>query len=54
MNKLPDSCKDCAEYGSHFCDECLREMTEQLPAEEQVLLTKVFDNIVNNLTDRQE
>lgn len=33
MNKIPDSCKDCVEYGSHFCDDCLTEITEQLSAD---------------------
>lgn len=27
MKKEKDPCKDCTEYGSHFCPECLEEQT---------------------------
>ncbi len=26
MKKEKDPCKDCTEYGSHFCPECLEEL----------------------------
>lgn len=29
MKKEKDLCKDCAEYGSEFCPECLEEQTKQ-------------------------
>ncbi len=29
MKKEKDLCKDCAEYGSEFCPECLEELEEQ-------------------------
>jgi hypothetical protein len=25
MENIYDSCKDCTEYGSHFCEDCLKE-----------------------------
>jgi len=24
-----ESCRDCAEYGGHFCDECLEELLKR-------------------------
>lgn len=29
MKKETDPCKDCTEYGSHFCPECLEEQEAQ-------------------------
>ena len=29
MKKEKDLCKDCTEYGSHFCPECLEEQDAQ-------------------------
>lgn len=26
ITKELDVCHDCAEYGGHFCDECLKEI----------------------------
>lgn len=30
ITNYPDNCKDCSEYGSDFCDECLKEMKKEL------------------------
>ena len=45
MNKLPDVCKDCAEYGSHFCEDCLEELNQNLSKEEKVILSRALRNI---------
>ena len=45
MNKLPDVCKDCAEYGSDFCQDCLNELTENLTPQEKIVLSKALRNI---------
>jgi len=45
MNKLPDSCKDCAEFGSDFCNDCLDEMFTELPEEDRVILSNVIRNL---------
>ena len=47
MNKLPEVCKDCAEYGSHFCNDCLDELSENLNENEKVVLSKAIRNIAN-------
>ena len=28
-DKLPDTCKDCTEYGSEICKECQQEILEE-------------------------
>lgn len=28
ITKELDVCHDCAEYGGHFCDECLKEISK--------------------------
>jgi hypothetical protein len=43
MNKLPDVCKDCVEYGSDFCKDCLDELN--LNPEEKILLNTALKNI---------
>ena len=45
MDKLPDVCKDCAEYGSDFCQDCLNELTENLTSQEKIVLSKALRNI---------
>ena len=32
MSKLPDTCKDCAEYGSEICKECQKEILKKQDA----------------------
>ena len=54
MNNLPDACKDCAEYGSEFCDECLAEMSKDLPEPDKIMLNRALKNIAKNLTDRDK
>lgn len=51
MNKLPDTCKDCAEFGSDFCEDCLKELTDKLSDEDKVLLSKAIRNIAGNTKD---
>lgn len=45
MNKLPDVCKDCAEYGSDFCQDCLDEITENLTPKEKIVLSEALKRI---------
>lgn len=45
MDKLPQVCKDCAEYGSDFCNDCLDEITQKLSPEEKIKLNKVIQNL---------
>ena len=45
MNKLPDVCKDCAEYGSEFCQDCLDELTENLTPQEKIVLSEALKRI---------
>lgn len=45
MDKLPSVCKDCAEYGSHFCDDCLDELNQNLSSEDKIKLNKVIQNL---------
>lgn len=45
MDKLPQVCKDCAEYGSDFCHDCLDELNQNLSLEEKIKLNKVIQNL---------
>lgn len=45
MDQLPESCKDCAEYGSDFCNDCLEELSKNLPEPDKIVLSKVLKNI---------
>lgn len=54
MTKLPDSCRDCAEYGSEFCDDCLKELTQDLPDSDKVTLSQALKNIAKSLTDQDK
>jgi hypothetical protein len=54
MENLPKACKDCAEYGSHFCDDCLEELTKELPEHEKITLSRALKRIAKSLTDREE
>jgi len=54
MKDLPKACKDCAEYGSHFCDDCLVEITKDLPEPEKITLSRALKNIAKSLTNREE
>jgi hypothetical protein len=45
MDKLPDVCKDCAEYGSEFCQDCLDELAENLTAQEKIVLSQALKRI---------
>ena len=52
MNKLPDSCKDCAEFGSEFCEDCLEEITKDLPDSEKVTMSKVLRNLASMTSEK--
>jgi hypothetical protein len=54
MNKLPDVCKDCAEYGSEFCNDCLDEINQNLSTEDKVLLSRALQNIVKTLNSKKK
>ncbi len=54
MNKLPQVCKDCAEYGSEFCNDCLDEINQNLSIEDKVLLSRALQNIANALNNENK
>ena len=54
MTKLPESCKDCAEYGSEFCDDCLEEISRDLPEPDKITLSRALKNIAKSLTDQDK
>jgi hypothetical protein len=54
MNELPKSCKECAEYGSHFCDDCLEEISKDLPEHEKISLSRALKQIARSLSDRSD
>ena len=45
MDKLPDVCRDCAEYGSDFCQDCLDELTENLSLQEKIVFSEAIKKI---------
>lgn len=52
MQKLPDVCKDCAEYGSHFCNDCLHELNQNLSPEEKVKLSQAIQNLAKLINEQ--
>lgn len=54
MTKLPESCKDCAEYGSKFCDDCLKEISRNLPEVDKITLSQALKNIAKSLADQDK
>ena len=53
MDKLPDVCKDCAEYGSHFCQDCLDEITDKLDPKEKIILSEALKKIAKAVSKKQ-
>ena len=53
MQKLPDVCKDCAEYGSTFCEECMEEMMKDVSPDERVTFSKALRNIAKGLDKKK-
>lgn len=54
MTKLPDVCKDCAEYGSDFCDDCITELTKDLPEPEKIVFSKALKNMAKSLLPKKD
>lgn len=54
MDKLPKACKDCAEYGSHFCDDCLDEISKDFNEPDRIVLSKALKNIARFLHENLE
>lgn len=55
MDKLPEVCKECAEYGSDFCEECLDELTKNMPDDDKLKFNKVLQNLAHGIvTDRKK
>ena len=52
IQKLPDTCKDCAEYGSHFCDECMQEMMKDVQPEERIVFSKAIRQIAKRESNK--
>lgn len=51
MDKLPDVCKDCAEYGSDFCDDCMEELMENVPEQDRVVFSQALREIAKKDID---
>jgi hypothetical protein len=51
IKKLPDVCKDCAEFGSHFCEECMEEMMNDVAPEDRVTFSKVLRQLAKKDID---
>ena len=45
MQQELDKCKDCAEYGSAFCEECLKETVALLTHDDSKKITHPVDNM---------
>jgi hypothetical protein len=54
VENLPKVCKDCAEYGSEFCHDCLEELSSNLSEPEKITLSRALQNIAKSLTDRED
>lgn len=48
MSDLPNDCKDCAEYGSPFCEDCLDEQNKKLSNKDKIKLSKTLRSIAND------
>lgn len=51
MDKLPETCKDCAEYGSDFCDDCMEELMENVPEQDRVVFSQALREIAKKDID---
>lgn len=52
ITDITDVCKDCAEYGSHFCEECLEELQEGLTEDQKTQLNKALLGLAKAINDR--
>lgn len=52
--KLPKACDDCAEYGSEFCEECMEELTKDMPEPNRIKFSKILRNLANAITDKND
>jgi hypothetical protein len=48
MSDTPQQCKNCAEYGSPFCEDCLDEQNKILSDNEKIKLSDTLRIIANN------
>lgn len=53
VKDIPDVCKDCAEYGSDFCDECLEELQEGLTEDQKTQLNKALVGLARAISERK-
>ncbi len=53
MSDLPTQCKQCAEYGSTFCEDCLSEQNENLTDQEKVKLSDTLRTIANDTRNQK-
>ena len=51
INKLPEVCKDCASYGSEFCEECLDELVKDMPEEDRPVFNKALQNLAKAIVN---
>lgn len=50
MDKLPETCKDCAEYGSVFCNDCMEELMENVAESDRVVFSQALREIAKKDT----
>ena len=53
MKKIPDVCRDCAEYGSDFCNDCMEELMKDVPEEDRIVFSKALRQIAKKDIDNQ-
>lgn len=53
INQLPEACKDCASYGSEFCEDCLEELVKDVPKEDRPTFNKALQNLAKAIVNGQ-
>lgn len=51
IKQLPDVCKDCASYGSEFCEDCLEELVKDLPKEKRPVFNEALRNLAKAIVN---
>lgn len=54
MQQELDVCKDCTEYGSEFCEDCLKEQREKqssLQNDSTLILSDIVNTLQTDITD---
>jgi len=51
IKELPDTCRDCASYGSEFCEDCLHDLTKDMPPEDRTVFNKALQNLAKAIVN---